>query len=187
MNPVDSVAQFRLIRGVLAFLLLGSFSQVFSQTEPAIDSAVYLSFFREVSRHAVLPDAALKNEPVLLNGQPNDLVMQSIQDAMGVTDREARAVVDAAAGCGDEISALEASARAMVFESRLRAANDEKPSDALAEQLREFEARRVGIIMSHVERLKASLDAARFKVVEDFIRSRQNDGVFFPSANPKKL
>ena len=89
---------------------------------------------------------------------------------------------DAATGCDEEINALEASAHALVFESRLRAANDEKPSDAIANQLRELEARRVGIIMSHVEHLKSSLDAGRFRIVEDFIRSRQSDGVFFPVA-----
>ncbi len=106
---------------------------------------------------------------------------------MGITGREAKAIADAAAGCDDELNALEASARALVFESRLRAANDEKPSDAIAERLREVEARRAGIILSHVDRLKASLDAARFKVIEDFIRFRQNDGVFFPAVHPEKL
>ena len=176
----------RLMRASVPLLLLGACSAILSQTSPAIDSAVYLSFFREAAGHVVLPDAA-KGEPSTLNGGPTDLVPQSIQDAMGITDREAKTAVDAATGCDDDINALEASARALVFESRLRAANEEKPSDAIANQLREFEARRVGIIMSHVERLKASLDAARFKVVEDFIRSRQNDGVFFPAVHPKKL
>jgi hypothetical protein len=178
----------RLLRASMVFLLLGANSAIIGQTGSAIDSAVYLAFFREAAGRVVLPppDAPPKGEASTLNGEPTSLTSQSIQDAMGITDREAKAVVDAAAGCGDEINALEASARALVFESRLRAANDEKPPDALAERLREFEARRAGIIMSHVERLKASLDAARFEVVEDYIRARQSDGVFFPTANPKK-
>lgn len=169
----------RLMRVGLAFLLLGAVSRISSQTEAAIDSAVYLSFFREAAGHVVPPP---KSEPSTLNGEPTDLVPQSIQDAMGITDREAKAVVDAATGCDDEIRALEASARALVFETRLRAANDDKPSDAIANRLREIEARRVGIIMSHVEQLKASLGAARSRVVEEFIRSRQSESAFFPVA-----
>ena len=174
------------MRASLAFLLLGSVSRILSQSGPAIDSAVYLSFFREAAGHAATSDAAPTSEPSTLNGEPTDLVAQSIQDAMGITDREAKAVVEAAAGCDDEINALEANARTLVFESRLRAANDEKPSDALAEQLRNLAARRVQIIMSHIDRLKGSLDPARFKVVEDYIRSRQSAGSFFRSAHPKK-
>jgi hypothetical protein len=172
-----------LIFTSLVVLMVGSIASIFGQTGPAIDSAVYRAFFREAAVHAGPPS---KSEPSTLNGEPTDLVPQSMQNAMGITDREAKAVVDAAAGCDDEINALETSARALVFESRLRAANDEKPSDDLTERLREVEARRVGIIMRHVDRLKASLDAARFKVVEDYIRSRRNDGVFFPSTQPKK-
>jgi hypothetical protein len=170
------------MRASLAVLLLGTVYPILSQTAPAIDSAVYLSFFREAEAHVVPPppDAPPKGEPSTLNGEPTDLVPQSIQDAIGITDREAKAVVVAAADCEDELNSLDVSIRALVFEARLRAADDEKPSDAIASQIRELEARRAGIIMSHVERLKASLDAARFKVIEDFIRSRQSDGVFFP-------
>jgi hypothetical protein len=174
----------RLMRASLAFLLLGSVVRVFSQTGPAIDSAVYFAFFREAAGHVVPPP---KSEPSTLNGEPTDLVPQSLQDAMGITDQEAKAVVDAATGCDEEINALEASAHALVFEARLRAANEEKPSDAIANRLRELEARRVGIIMSRVEHLKGALNAGRFRIVEDFIRSRQNDGVFFPAVHPKKL
>jgi hypothetical protein len=179
----------RLMRVSAGLLLLGASSAILSQTAPAIDSAVYFSFFREAAGHVVPrpPGAPPKGEPSTLNGDSTDLVPQSIQDAMGITDEEAKAVVDEATACDEEINALEASAHALVFESRLRAANDEKPSNAIANQLREIEARRAGIIMNHVERLKASLDAARFKVIEDFIRSRQNDGVFFPAVKPKKL
>jgi hypothetical protein len=179
----------RFVRASLAFLLLGSVScilaqTILAQTEPAIDSTVYFAFFREAAGHVVLPP---KSKLPTLNGETTDLVPQSIQDAMGITDREAKAVVDAATGCDDEINALEASVRAVVFETRLRVANDEKPSDAVAEQLRNLESRRVQIIMSHVDNLKGSLDPARFRIIEDYIRSRQDDGVFFPAVHPKKL
>lgn len=174
----------RLMRASVALLLLGTCSAILGQTGPAIDAAVYFSFFREAAGHVVVPS---KGEPATLNGGPTDLVPQSIQDAMGITDREAKALVDEATACDNEINALEASAHALVFESRLRAANDEKPSDAIARQLQEIEGRRAGIIMSHVEHLKASLDASRFKVIEDYIRLRQSDGVFFPAVHPKKL
>src|ERR1700733_7412613 len=107
----------RLMRVSAGLLLLGASSAILSQTAPAIDSALYFSFFREAAGH-VVPAS---------QGEPTDLVPQSIQDAMGITDQEAKAVVDTATACDEEINALEASARALVFESRLRAANDEKP------------------------------------------------------------
>jgi hypothetical protein len=169
-----------MIRAGFALVLLGSFLPAAAQNAPAIDSAVYLSFFREAARH----ESAHAVSKV--NGEPVDMVSPSIQEAMGITDGEAKAVLDEATACGNEITALEESARSLVFESRLRAANDEKPSDALAEKLRQFDARRVGIIMGHVDALKASLGAARLSAIEDYIRSHQTDGDFFPVVGPKK-
>ena len=168
------------MRRGIAFLLLGSLMPVSGQNGSPIDSAVYLSFFREAVWHKAEHGVAK------MNGQPVDLVSPSIQDAMGITDSEAKALVDEGTACGNEVTALEESARSLVFESRLRAANDEKISDALAEKLRQVDARRVAIIMGHVDSLKVSLGAARLSVIEDYIRSRQNEGVFFPAAGPKK-
>jgi hypothetical protein len=165
----------------LAFLLAGLMLPAFGQSSPAIDSAVYLSFFREAARHEF--DHAVSK----VNGEPAELVSPSIQEAMGITDGEATALLHEATACGNEITALEESARALVFESRLRAANDDKPSNALAEKLREFDARRVAIIMGHIDNLKSSLGAASLTLIEDYIRSRQTGGVFFPTGKPKKL
>ncbi len=95
----------RPIRASLAFLLLGAVSRILSQTGTAIDSAVYFAFFREAAGHIVLPP---KSKASTLNGDSTDLVPQSIKDAMGITDQEAKAVVDAATGCDEEINALEA-------------------------------------------------------------------------------
>ena len=108
------------IRACLGFLLLGSVSRPVCQTESPIDSAVYLSFFREVAGHVILPDSALKNEPAFLIGHPSDLVMQSIQEAIAITDREAKTVIDAAAGCEGEIGALEARIREGVHSAWVR-------------------------------------------------------------------
>lgn len=175
-----------VMRAGLAFLLLGSVCRILCQTESSIDSAVYLSFFREAAHEGAGSHPALKNDVSTLNGEPTDLIQPSIQEAMGITDREAQALIDEASVCEGEIDALEANARALVFESRLRAANDDQPSDALAQQMRELEVRRVRIVMSHVERLKGAMDAGRFKAVEDYIRSRRNSGSFFPAVHAKK-
>lgn len=174
-----------MMQARVVLVLLGSLVLARGQTVPSIDSAVYLSFFREAVRHD-LDHSVLKNDSQTLNGSATDLVPQSIQEAMGITDAEAKTLVDEGRACGIEVTALDESAGMLVFESRLEAVNDEKPSEAIADQLRKIEARRVAIIMNHVERLKAALDAARFKMVEDYIRSRQGDGVFFPSVKPNK-
>jgi hypothetical protein len=108
------------IRACLGFLLLGSVSRPVCQTESPIDSAVYLSFFREVAGHVILPDSALKNEPAFLIGHPSDLVTQSIQEAIAITDREAKTVIDAAAGCEGEIGALETHIREGVHSAWVR-------------------------------------------------------------------
>ena len=170
-----------MTRPRIAFLLLGSMLPAFGQGTPAIDSAVYLAFFREAARHE------LNHAVSKVNGVPADLVSPPIQEALGLTDGEAKAVFGEATACGDEITALEQRDSALVFESRLRAANDEKPSDALDEKLRDVDARRVAIIMGHVEALRVSLGATRLSAMQDYIRSHQSDGVFFPSAKPKKL
>jgi hypothetical protein len=171
----------RLLRAGLAFIALGSLSRLACQTSdpPAIDSDVYLSFFREAAY-----------QTVEINGEPTDLVQPSIQDAIGIEEREGQAVLEAAADCEGEIKLLEVNARALVFESRLRAANEEKPSDDLANRLKELDARRIQIILSTVQRLKASLGPERFKVVDDYIRAHANGEPFFhvprkPALKPK--
>jgi hypothetical protein len=106
---------------------------------------------------------------------------------MGITDREAQLLFEAAASCEDEIHSVDKHAGTLIFESRLRVANEEQTSDELAGPLREPDARRFGIILTHVQRLKNSLQPLRFKVIEEYIRSRENTGTFFPAAHPKKL
>lgn len=113
----------RLLRAGLAFVAIAS-----CQSPGAVDSTVYLSFFREVAHAHTIGTTG-----------PGT----SIQDVLGITDQEAQSVVDVSAGCGRAIDSLENDARALVFESRLRAANEEKPSEALAGRLKELDTKRV--------------------------------------------
>ena len=118
-----------------------------------------------------------------VNGEPVDSVQPAIQDAMGITAPEGASVVEAAAGCEDEINRLNIDAAALIFESRLLAANEEKPKGDLAARLTELDDRRIQSVLDHVQRLKVSLGAERFKVgSKTDIRSHADTGAFFPSS-----
>jgi hypothetical protein len=168
-----------VLRTGLAFFALGALLPLPGET--AIDSTVYLSFFKEAAHQAVESHVVEK-----VNGEDVDAVQPSIQDAMDITSMEGASIVKLAAGCEDEIISLEKNASALIFESRLRAANEEKPTGDLANRLKELDDMRIQIVLDHVQRLKGSLGAERFKVIEDYIRSHANAGSFFPGNGPRK-
>jgi hypothetical protein len=184
-------------RLVIAGLVLFAFGSVpvLCQTSPApaaSDSALYLSFFQEAAHQSAAAHTVSLSQPLMLNGQPTgliqpELIQPSMQDFIGINDREAQSVVDASAGCLADINSLDAGVRALVFETRLRAANDDKPSDALAERLKELEVKRVQIVLDHVQRLKGSLGEASFKLVDEYVRVHANGGSFFPVVPARKL
>ena len=177
----------RYSRAGLIFFACVFISHALCQSSPApgeLDSNVYRLFFQEVLGHEA---KATGTKPVLLNGQASESISTSVGDAIGITDQEVHSLVEAGNGCETEILSLEGAARALVFESRLRAANEEQPTDDLAKQLKELDAKRIQIILDHVERMKNSLGAERFKLVDDYIRAHANAGSFFSTAVPKKL
>jgi len=169
--------------GLAMFVVVSSCQpQLLLCQPPAIDSAVYLSFFQEAAHQTS------ESHPVLkVDDQSKDLVQPSIQDAMGITEREGKSVLEKATGCEGEIASLESSARALVFESRLLAANEEKPTGDLATRLKDLDAKRVQIALDYVQRLRVSLGAERFKVIEGYIRLRDGAGSFFPTTPARKL
>ena len=169
-----------LLRAGLIVFALGALLQL--PGENAVDSAVYLSFFKEAAHQAVESHGIEK-----VNGELVGSVQPALQDAMGITAPEGASVVEVAASCDSEIAALERNASALIFESRLRAANEEKPTEDLAARLKELDDRRIQIVLDHVQRLKVSLGAERFKVVGDYIRAHAPTGPFFPSTAPRKL
>jgi hypothetical protein len=163
-----------IIAGLFAALALAA-----QAVDPAPGPDVYRVFFQEALANK---DSTTGTVPVVVNGQATELTSISIQDAIGITDREAQSVVEASTGCEAEITSLENAARAMVFESRLRAANEEKPGD-VEDRLKALDVKRLEIIMEHVQRMKVSLGVERFMRVDDFIRAHAT-GSFFPSTYP---
>ena len=168
----------RTLAGLIV-LLYGSVCLLSGQPVP-IDSAVYMSFLREVSARADSPPQILKNDSV-------DLTPVSVQDALGITGDELQWIVSAEKGCEDELNSQAKEIQALVFESRVRAADEKAPSETLAARLRDLEAERGRIILRYVEGLKSSMGQIRFRILEDYIRSRENAGSFFSVLKPQKL
>jgi hypothetical protein len=182
-------------RTALAFIAFSFLPSLFCQESPApdvVDSAVYRAFFLEAAHQTVSAHTVSKTGAVMLNGQPAGLIQPkliqpAIHDALGITDQEGQTVIDASAGCEGDLNTLDNDARALIFESRLLAANEEKPSDVVAARLKELDAKRIQIVLDYVQRMKASLGAERSKIVDDYIRAHANTGTFFPATILKKL
>lgn len=172
----------RLLPAALVFLAASSVSHLLSQPPAApVDTTVYLSFFQQAAHQTVQSHVIEK-----VNGEAVDSVQPSIQDAMGITAREGASVVEVAIGCEGEIISLDKNASALIFESRLQAANEEKRTGDLASRLRDLDTKRVQIVLDSVMRLRVALGAARFKLVEAYVRSHAA-GSFFPATPPRKL
>jgi len=175
------------MRAGLIFFAFGCIFQLLCQSSPAqgeLDPEVYRLFFQAAVAHAAV---TTESRPIGLNGQLAVLSRFSVQDTLGVTDQEAQSVLTASAGCEQELGSLADSARALVFESRLLAANEEKPSEDIANRLKELDTKRTQIILSHLQRMKDLLGAERFKIVDNYIHTHAGNGGFFPSGAPRKL
>jgi hypothetical protein len=135
-----------------------------SAQRPPDPTAPYESFFRRV--------AQLKNAsgPVLLNGQSSTLTQPSAQDALGLTDEEAQILGGIAADCEAKVSAFDTAVRSVVFGFRLRLVESESPR--ATQQLKELERERSQIVLRHVQRLRSSFGDSRFKLLDEFVRSR---------------
>jgi hypothetical protein len=150
----------------------------------AESAGVYLSFFQEVSARE---NVQSKTEASPLNGQPASLQRVSTEDAMALTSQEVHSLVQTATLCQSEIKTLDTQTSALIFESRLEAANDGAPSETTAARLKEIEARRIAIIGGHLEELKSALGEDTFRKVRSYVAERAGKGSFFPAAVLKKL
>ena len=140
------------------------------------DSAIYATFFRQV--------AQLKSgATVLLNGRDTGLVQPSIQESIGLTDRETEILHSLATDCDTKARTLDDAVRPAIFEARLQLIDSaDKPAQVqlIQQRLHDIENRRNQIVRVCIDELRGALSGPRFEVVQLYIWSRRNADFFPP-------
>ena len=145
-----------------------------SQTAPG--PTVYESFFQQVVHFSQLQNSL---GVVSINGQPTDLRQYKLQDAIGLTDQEARVLSTVASSCGAKISSFYDAAKRLIFEARLRLVESESDPQA-TQQLKELDDEHRQIVLAHVQQLKAAFGDSRFNGLDAFVRSGKQIESFLP-------
>ena len=144
------------------------------------DPTVYESFFRQVVRFSQLQSSL---GAVPLNGQPANVRPYTLQDAIGLTDQEARVLNAVASGCEASIRSSDDAARPLIFAARLRLIESENAQ--AVQQLKEFDDERRQIVLAHVQQLKAAFGDSRFNALDAFVRSGKQIVSFLPLPKAK--
>jgi len=152
------------------------------------DLPTYESFFLAVSQLA--PGRALGvavgNEGVLaLNGRPTNLVQPGLQDALGITLEEARALRAIAVDCQAKRAVIQEALKPLVLELRFAAIADEAPPQAASQRYDDLNRQRTEMVRVHIQELRTAFGETRFPLIEAFISARKNSGSnpvsFFPA------
>jgi len=140
------------------------------------DFAIYATFFQQV--------AQLKSgATVLLNGENSGLVQPSVQESMGLTDREAEILQALAINCDAKTRILDEAVRPAIFEARLQLIDSaDKPARVrlIQQRLNHIENRRNQIVRVCIDELARAFGDERFEVVQAYIWSRKNADFFPP-------
>lgn len=83
------------------------------QQQPSFDIVMFSRFFGQVA------ELRPPTQMIHLNGQASDLKHPTLQEAIGLSDREAEVVTAAAVRCEEERSSIERSAGALTLSARL--------------------------------------------------------------------
>ncbi|HVW10730.1 MAG TPA: hypothetical protein VHC90_19220 [Bryobacteraceae bacterium] len=164
----------------MLFLLVGLAFQTAATGAPAIEPATYLDFFHETARQVDNPIHGY------LNGIPPEVTKPAVSDILGISHEEAGKLLQIAPLCVADIDRLEEQGRALIFRSRLERADTGQISEATSERLKELEARRAAIVLTHVQQMKIALGESTFRHLEDYIRVHAGHG-FFPAAVQKPI
>ena len=157
-----------------ALLLLGATTFAGAQDRPNPD--LYQGFFRQVFALKSIGDHPTAR---LANGDIVPMKVPTLQEAIGLTDEEVGHLNTTAADCLSQLSALDRTSSALIFESRLQSADTGKISDALALEMKNLEARRNKLVVDHVLDLKTALPPAAFEKLDAYVRA--------PAAEKKSL
>ena len=105
----------------------------------------------------------MKQQPVLLNGQPTALIYLTIQEYIGLNDPETQILNEVAADCEAKIRPFDESVRSATFEARLHSIQSEGSSEWLAQRLSGLNNQLDRIVRDHVQQLKHDLGGFAFR------------------------
>jgi hypothetical protein len=134
--------------------------------EPS-DYSIYDAFFQKVALQKDAPNG----QPSLLNGQPTDLHFLSIQEAVGLTDREMQALNGIATDCQDRIGSIPRHTN-FVFDALLESIESGKDTSADMQQLsKDQENQRERMVLDHMHQVRAAFGDARFQELNARLRA----------------
>jgi hypothetical protein len=150
-------------------------SLVVGQTTPDLppqslpDHEVYAAFFDHVWQltaiNVLKPGA---------NGEVVKVPLPSIQQAIGLTDRETALLNVISADYHSTVASIAETARPFVLDSRIQQIETGKVSEPLRRALQELEGRRIEMIFVHIRQLRESLGPGRFQVVDGYARGPES-------------
>jgi hypothetical protein len=162
--------------GLLIFINAASGQE---RPEPVIEQdQLYESFFREV---LTAPESSQVVE-VRLNGDRRvQMYQRSAQDVIGLNDEEARMLRDTAAECMDKLTELARASIEWRKEAFFQRIESGRASPELETRAQRMQMERLRIISSAREKLSVGCGAARFELLDAFIRSNSAGRGFFPA------
>ncbi len=134
--------------------------------QPASEASVFESLFSEVAQWRNT------SGPTAPNGQSTGVKEPAIEEAAGLTEREASILTELAMDLDSRMRSLNVGPA--IFEARLRYVESGQSSEDLVQQvLRDIEERRRQMVSEQVQRLRAAFGDARFQTLDGYARARQ--------------
>ena len=174
--PKGAIMSVCIVRMGIAVWLAGCCCHGDCQTAPSAaaprqepsDYSIYDAFFQKVALQKDAPNG----QPSLLNGQPTDLHFLSIQEAVGLTDREMQALNGIATDCQAGIGALYRHNPHVVFDALMESIESGKDTSADMQQLsKDQENQRERMVLDHMQQVGAAFGDARFQELNARLRA----------------
>ena len=162
---------------VLTYLLVSGcgFCQSFPSI-PSPDADAYGVFFRQVARFVYWQN---KISMSVVPGSPADLSQYSLNDALGLTQREVNLLTSVATDCESKTQAIDSASGHLILEYRLRLLASKADQEA-AQHLQELNDERRRIVLAHVQQIRDGFGESRFRLIDDFLHSGKTLVPFLP-------
>jgi len=137
------------------------------------DSPNYALFLRKV--------VSLHVGPILLNGQETGIANQSIQQTVGLTDREVKILKEVAVAYVKKVEVIDKALEPLIFEARLRSIDLADPNASrISQHLSDIDLHRSQLAQASLDELRVQLGDTRFDLVQEYIRSKKDSNFFSP-------
>ena len=132
--------------------------------------AMFSRFFSQVA------SLGLPTEMIYLNGQRTDIKPPTLQESIGLSDREADLVKVVAVRCQEERNSIDRSAGALTLSARLDSIDGQSENKQYAALLR----KRGEIVATAIDTIKKELGSSRFDVLATFVSEGSTKPSYFP-------